>query len=391
MKIIIIFPHLSSNEKDEHLTYERAIREQFISESLRDIYDIQLWFLTSKSFSFSFFNSSGYPTYFPIDKIKHFKKSKWHVSNTLKNALILAKPDIVIFKGLGYYLPYWLYKNKTLPNKIGFIVGGNTFDILLPVASYIFSEFNYQIQNNYKIFSIKGICSKLGKYIPDKDFILTDNKDFDIISIGDLSRRKNHIALLPLAQKWKILIIGDGPLKNDLLEKFKPYEHNVHFIGSLNRNKIAQYISKSKIMVHPSLSEGFPRVFAESFACGVPVITFKKAIKGEFPDNKVGKLVNDADLEEYVEYVLTNNKFRNEISRNAFEYANNEFRGTVIKQQFQNGIITLSNHTNITSIYSLKYKIITKFYYFYWYIDYYFYKLLSNSKRFIISFFKGTR
>ena len=72
-------------------------------------------------------------------------------------------------------------------------------------------------------------------------------------------------------------------------------------IGSAKSGKI---VSESKIMVHPSTWEGFPRTIIESLACKVPIIALSSTIKGLIKDGEHGFLVEEKDLYKKVSELL---------------------------------------------------------------------------------------
>ena len=71
----------------------------------------------------------------------------------------------------------------------------------------------------------------------------------------------------------KIIIIGDGPERNLLQEKFRSYE-NISFIGQMRKQQLNDYMKRCKAFICPSIwYEGTPLTIIEAFAAGTPVIT----------------------------------------------------------------------------------------------------------------------
>jgi glycosyltransferase EpsD len=99
--------------------------------------------------------------------------------------------------------------------------------------------------------------------------------DFMIVSVGELSNRKNHIMVL---KALKILnnenihyfICGDGPLKSKLLNYSINNNLNVHFLGF--RNDIPSILSLADIFIFPSKQEGLPISLLEAIYVGIPSI-----------------------------------------------------------------------------------------------------------------------
>lgn len=127
-----------------------------------------------------------------------------------------------------------------------------------------------------------------------------------LVSIGRLAEQKGHRYLLealsclpPIEKnKFRLLIIGDGPLKNELeslltqfdlneIVKLIPYSDNPYY-----------YLKKSDFLVLPSLYEGFPNVICESLIVGTPVLAFDfKSGASDLVTKSNGRLVKKLDIE----------------------------------------------------------------------------------------------
>ena len=70
----------------------------------------------------------------------------------------------------------------------------------------------------------------------------------------------------------KIIIVGDGPERNSLEEKFRPYK-NICFMGQIEKQQLKEYMKRCKAFICPSIwYEGTPLTIVEAFAAGTPVI-----------------------------------------------------------------------------------------------------------------------
>lgn len=91
-----------------------------------------------------------------------------------------------------------------------------------------------------------------------------------ITFIGSLTPYKDPTTFIKLARHFpneKFLVVGDGPLREEL-EKQAP--KNVKFLGY--REDIGEILSKTKLLILPSVREGFGLVVLEANSLGVPVI-----------------------------------------------------------------------------------------------------------------------
>jgi len=74
----------------------------------------------------------------------------------------------------------------------------------------------------------------------------------------------------------KLIIAGEGPLKNILLEAARKLEVDkyVRFVGTVPRTLMPKLMRASSIYVNTSLSEGCPVSLIEATASGVPIVSF---------------------------------------------------------------------------------------------------------------------
>ncbi len=81
-------------------------------------------------------------------------------------------------------------------------------------------------------------------------------------------------ALEFLPENVKLIIIGIGPLENNLKFKIKnlKLESRIKFLGHVPYENIPKYLHEADIFIRPSLSEGFGNSFIEAMAAGLPVI-----------------------------------------------------------------------------------------------------------------------
>ena len=72
----------------------------------------------------------------------------------------------------------------------------------------------------------------------------------------------------------KLLIVGDGPLKDQLLLQAKELgiEKQVSFFGKRPHKEISLWMNAVDLFCLPSIREGMPNVLIESLACGTPAV-----------------------------------------------------------------------------------------------------------------------
>ena len=155
------------------------------------------------------------------------------------------------------------------------------------------------------------------------------------ISIGRLTKTKNHEELIRafhkisnLIPEWKVKIFGEGPLESELRELIQELNLGDRVFLMGKSSQIPVELSKAKVMVLPSLHEGFPLVVGEAFAAGVPVIGFSdcsgvnrlvipevNGLLSEHVGDRVGYFAS------CMERLATDNRFRIELSKGAKDFA----------------------------------------------------------------------
>jgi glycosyltransferase involved in cell wall biosynthesis len=126
-----------------------------------------------------------------------------------------------------------------------------------------------------------------------------------IIHIGRFHPQKNHNFLLEIFEQIllteassKLLLVGDGPLKDEIFNKVsqKNIEASVIFAGI--RSDVPELLQAADVLVFPSLFEGLPGVVLEAQAAGLPCI-ISNAITNEV---KVTALAEDLPVDMGARY-----------------------------------------------------------------------------------------
>lgn len=140
-----------------------------------------------------------------------------------------------------------------------------------------------------------------------KNFPLFENRSgLYYIYVGSLTLLKGSDIFLNLVNKLPnipIVIVGQPRDQKSALifEELKKYP-NVVLKGWLNHQDTIQLIAKAKALINTSHYEGFPNIFLESWALGVPVISLNVN-----PDNILNKyqlgICCEGDLQKMQEYI----------------------------------------------------------------------------------------
>jgi glycosyltransferase involved in cell wall biosynthesis len=131
------------------------------------------------------------------------------------------------------------------------------------------------------------------------------------VFVGWLDNRKGVADLFKLVEKAPFAtfkIIGPPRDKSGYLyyEKLKSFP-NVSLLGELNHSDALQHIANSKALINTSRMEGFPNIFIEAWAFGVPVLSLyvdpgsiiEKEDLGDVAHGNIDKLLLDMNNKVY--------------------------------------------------------------------------------------------
>ncbi len=110
------------------------------------------------------------------------------------------------------------------------------------------------------------------------------------LTVGRVAIEKNLEAFLSLDLPGSKVVVGDGPMRPELVRRFP----QAVFLGARQREELAAIYAAADVFVFPSRTDTFGLVMLEALACGVPVAAFPvpgpRDVIGNAP---VGVLDND--------------------------------------------------------------------------------------------------
>jgi glycosyltransferase involved in cell wall biosynthesis len=139
-------------------------------------------------------------------------------------------------------------------------------------------DLSNSLVSNFGIKS-KSITIFNGLELPGSHKEIFEPGNNRILSVARLDKQKDHLTLLKafelVTNKIKnayLLLVGDGPLKNELINFVTKnnFDKNVEFVGW--QNDIKNFFLDSDIFVLSSNREGFPYALIEAMSFGLPVV-----------------------------------------------------------------------------------------------------------------------
>ena len=188
-------------------------------------------------------------------------------------------------------------------------------DKVIVNSFYSQNEFKKNINCNVEVIhspSIDKIKFKKFKKI---------NKKLNILSIGRLSKEKRFDFLINVIEKLKdfnikLLIIGNGPLKEKLMKLIKEKKLNNKIkIIKFSKN-YSKYFKKSNLYINTSDFEGFPNAVIEALNNNLRIVSRDSAggIHDIITHKSIGKILNTKNY----------NTFANELKKNYLNNSNKE-------------------------------------------------------------------
>ncbi len=197
-----------------------------------------------------------------------FFRNKFKIITTVHNSYLQRFFKYNLLRRL--YYPFLIIIEQILLLKSDKIVSVSDFcDMYLKKYLFI-SDKVITIPNGVDVELFK---KKKSSFLSNKLNIVKNSKI--ILFTGRLVENKNPLYLCHLASQyfprnWKLVIVGDGPQR----EEIKKYENKkqVFVIEKVNHNDMPKIYNSSDLFILPSKSEGLSFTLLEALACQLPVI-----------------------------------------------------------------------------------------------------------------------
>jgi glycosyltransferase involved in cell wall biosynthesis len=173
-----------------------------------------------------------------------------------------------------------------------------------------------------------------------------------LLFVGRLSEQKGVqylIDAMPKVLKYyrnaKLLIIGDGPFKDELknLIHAKKLEDNIEFLGPMRSDQVSKFYNYSDVFILPSLkhssgTEALGLSLLEAMSSGCPVIgSDSGGIPYIISNNKTGIIVKQKNSNELAFAILKlfkDRKKSKKLSIQAEKFVRNNYSWSIISKKF---------------------------------------------------------
>ena len=279
-------------------------------------------------------NNSLYSILIPFLYKKEIKESTWLKTNQMMGSWSAVLSKIFFGKKLNIRTGYteslsYLNKNFLKKNitKIVEFLSYKLSDVSIVTSQH---QKDY-IKEKYSPRNINiipnGIDTEVFK--PEKNKVSSDKTE--LLFIGRLHSEKNILNLLEAIKYLKNIkfkIIGQGPLKKDILKFKEKYNLNLEMLSSIPNNKLPAIYNAANIYIQPSLYEGNPKTIIEAMSCGLPVIaTDINGINNVITHEKTGFLCKIASesIKSAILELVGDRELRESLGKNAREFIEKKY------------------------------------------------------------------
>lgn len=157
-------------------------------------------------------------------------------------------------------------------------------------------------QGKVKVFKTVIDTNKYGYDEIQRDEVrkkLGIEKNIIVGHIGRLTKQKNTLFIIDIFNeiykkepKAKLLIIGDGNLREEMLKKIKKFKITDAVLYLGRREDIHQFYNAMDCFLLPSLYEGLPVVGIEAESCGLPIFFSTEIPKESSACNDMGIFID---------------------------------------------------------------------------------------------------
>lgn len=219
-----------------------------------------------------------------------------HNNTDVWTHLVNFAPDVVITTGfnpthLYAYCYAKLHKKKHIPMTDGWIESEKSLSLVHKLLRTIIFKTSHAFigasKNSIALYSSYGInkknifqshlCADNSRFDNNNGF---NDREYDLMYSGQFTERKLPFFFTEIAEKvarkkskMKVLILGDGPLREAFFEKLNKANIDFHYAGFVSQAQLPSFYSNSKIFLFTTRLDPWGVVVNEAMASGTPVFT----------------------------------------------------------------------------------------------------------------------
>jgi L-malate glycosyltransferase len=191
----------------------------------------------------------------------------------------------------------------------------------------------------------------VGNALPDDAFTATPAalpKRPGVVRVGMVARMnhryKNHSGFLRIAAQIhrlmpevEFILVGDGPLRKELEKEAACLGLGASAIFLGDRQDMPAILASIDVAVNTSDSESLSNVILEAMAAGLPTVAYDVGGNPELLNQQRGALIpagNEAAFADALQNLLTDSALRQQLGRNAQQFAKENFSLDRVRQRY---------------------------------------------------------
>lgn len=251
---------------------------------------------------------------------------KWIASYFLEAPFPFSKnnPYNINLKRLLTGIIYWLSQ------RLAFRLIVNKADFVLVTSDPDKHRFVTKQKKRPHVIVVQGgvDLKPVTKFLEQAKMIIPAKRKYDACFLGRLHYQKGCLELIDIWKNVcqqkpdaKLIIIGNGPLENDLRRKIMKYnlQNNIELKGFIDGERKYAIFRQSKTIVHPATYDSGGMSAAEAMAWGLPGVSFNlESLKKYYPKGMVKTPTgNNKKFADNIIKLLNNQKLYIKISHDA--------------------------------------------------------------------------
>jgi glycosyltransferase involved in cell wall biosynthesis len=182
-----------------------------------------------------------------------------------------------------------------------------------------------------KKFKTNIVCWTRGVDRTNLKATVDDIQNESVLYVGRVSKEKGLDDLCELQDKFKIIVVGDGPYRKDLESRYE----KVEFVGYKTGNELANYYRRASVFCFPSKADTFGIVIIEAMSLGCPVAAYPVTGPVDIIENNVTGVLS-LDLETAIRQCF-------DLDRELIENKSKEWTWERCWEQFRDKLVEKSS------------------------------------------------
>lgn len=257
---------------------------------------------------------NGYSTFAEMSAIKYMKKNNIPFVLLINGGIVNSKELFLKRKIKRNYIGSAKYYLSPCDDASKYLC----YYGASPSKIYTYPYSNIHLSD----IQVKPLTNKERNYIRDEYFLPRETL---YICPGQFIRRKNNLTLIKLFKnkQEKLLLVGNGPLKNKYLRYIKKKNiKNVFVWDFLPQDKLREIMKSCDGLISLSKHDIYGHTILEAMACGIPVFASKNIVSAqEIIKNGLNGYILDKNKSLFEQIKKSSEINRPEIIKTAKKYA----------------------------------------------------------------------